>query len=301
MSDKKNKVTRKLIAKNRDAYILAAPFLLLFLAFTVVPTVLTVVMPFFSYDMVGFPKFSGLENFRLLFTVGDEFSFALTNTAIIFLAVGLGGFVLSFAAAWGLEHLNKRAADIFTAALFIISFVGTVTAAVWLSGGLRAPLNTLLLSMGLTAVPEDWLSNENSALWCVIFSQIWTNFGIGFLALRAGFRCIDPEKTDAARLEGVRNPLWTLFNAQIPSFYPHIAFAAAVQLSYSLTNSEILRILTGTSANDYGAYGIMTYILSRGSEFDAGRVYAANLILLGIMWAVYAVVRIIINSLSKSV
>lgn len=301
MSDKKRGTTSMQIKKNKAAYLLAAPFLLLFSAFVVIPAAGVVILSFFSYDMSGFPEFAGLENFQSLFGTEGEFPSALGNSMLIFLAAGLGGFVLSFAAAWGMEFLPKKIADILTCILFSISFVGTITAAVWLAGGLRSPLNSLLLSLELSDVPADWLSDERYAMGCVIFSQLWTTFGLGFMVLRSGFRSVDREKIDAARLEGVKNPLWTLTFAQIPSIYPQIAFAAAVQTAFAFTNSEVIRILSGTSAEGFKAYGIMTYIFDYGSRLDAGKVCAANFILIALMTIIYAAARIAVNKLSKSV
>ena len=301
VSDKKVHATIKLMKKHRDAYLLAAPFLLLFVAFFVVPVLMIAVLSFFSYDLAGLPKFVWFENFRGLFMFNGRFSSAIANSMLIFAAVGLGGLALSVLAAWGIEYLKKTVADIITAALFIMSLVGTVTAAVWLSGGLRAPLNSLLLSMGLTGVPVDWLSDGRYALLCIIFSQLWTTFGVGFLSLRSGFRNADREKADAAKIEGVRNPFWILLCAQLPSVYPQLAFAAVIQISYSFTAGEIIRILTGTPADRFGAYGMLTYIFDYSATLDAGRVFAADLILITIITAVYAAARIVINRLCKSV
>lgn len=283
------------------AYILALPFLVLFAAFVAIPLAITVVLSFFRYDLNGSFEFAGVENFQSLFSIGSEFPTALLNSVLIFLAVGIGGFVLCFAAAWGMEFLNKRLADILTVLLFAVSFSGTAVSAVWLSGGLRSPLNSLLLGMGLSDVQAEFLSDERYALLCVIISELWSTFGLGFLALRSGFRGIDREKADAARLEGVNNPLWTLYYAQIPSIYPQILFAAAVQISFAFTDSEVLRILSGTSAEDFKAYGILTCIFGNCSELDAGKVFAANFILIAAAAAVYAVVRAVVGRLSKSV
>ena len=299
MSHKKKKTLGKHIEKNRAAYFLAAPFLLLFLAFVVVPLIMTIMLAFCSYDISGLPKFSGFENFQSLFSLGSKFPTALENSMLIFLAVGLGGFVLCFFAAWGLEFLPKKFADIISYTLFAMSFIGTIIAAVWLAGGLYSPLNSLLLSLKLSDVPADWLSDERYAFLCVVLSQLWTTFGLGFLALRSGFKSVPREKIYAAKLEGVKNPFWALYYAYIPQIFPQIAFAAAVQIAFAFTNSEILRILSGTAAEKFKVYGILTYIFENGAELDAGKACAANLILLLIMTAIYAVVRFAMKKLSE--
>lgn len=298
---KKGQTLGTLIRKNMGAYVLALPFLILFTVFIVIPIIVTVLLSFFSYDLNGGFEFSGIENFQSLFSMGGEFSGAFLNSLLIFLAVGLGGFVLCFAAAWGIEFLNRKFADILTVLLFTVSLAGTAVSAVWLSGGLRSPLNSLLLGIGLSDVQADFLADERYALLCVILSGLWSSFGLGFLALRAGFRKIDREKADSARLEGVKNPLWILYYAEIPQLYPQILFASAIQISYAFTNSEILRILSGTSTEDFKAGGILTCIFGSSAELNTGAVCAANFILIAVMTAIYAVVRFVIGKFSKSV
>ncbi len=301
MSDKKRNSAAKLIVKNKDAYFLAAPFFLLFFVFTVVPMIAAVVFSFFRYDLSGLPEFSGIDNFSSLFMLGGKFTSAAANSLLMFLAVGAGGFVLCFAAAWGLDLLPKKFADVITIILFAISLSGTAATAVWLSGGLLDPLNSFLVGAGFSDVPSEYLSDGRYAFLCVALSQLFTTFGIGFLSLRSGFRAVDREKADAAKIEGIKNPLWILVHSQIPSLYPQMLFAFAVQIPFAFTNGELLRILSGTPAEDLGTYSIMTFIFEQGAELDVGKVCCAEVILLLLMTLIYAAARIIVKKFSKDV
>lgn len=301
MANKNNHSLKKQIGKNKSAYFLAAPFLLLFIAFTVFPLLMMIVLAFCDYDIGGSTKFVLFANFGSIFSFGESFAESFANSMLIFLCVGLGGFALCFFTAWGLEFLPKKAADIFTVTLFTFAFSGTIIAAVWLAGGLRAPLNSLLLSTGQSNVPASWLSDKRYAMLCTILSQLCTTFGLGFLALRSGFKNIPREYTDAAKIEGAKNPFCSLFYAQIPSIIPNITFAAAIQIGYSFSNSEILRILSGTSAEAFEARGILTYVFGCGANLDIGKACAANLILFALMSVIYAAVRYGMKKLSGNI
>ena len=54
-------------------YLMFAPFAVLFLLFTVLPVASSIVLSFFSYDMISLPKFSGLSNYIQMFLQDDMF------------------------------------------------------------------------------------------------------------------------------------------------------------------------------------------------------------------------------------
>ena len=61
---------------NEDAkhWLMLSPFLILFFVFTILPVLSSVVLSFFDFDAVSFPRFAGLENYMRMFTSDDVFS-----------------------------------------------------------------------------------------------------------------------------------------------------------------------------------------------------------------------------------
>ena len=88
------------IWKNRAAYLLMAPFMVIFFVFTVFPVLMTIVLSFTEYNILQEPTWVGWQNYRDLFVNDKEFAIALRNTVVFALITGPVGYFLSFFAAW---------------------------------------------------------------------------------------------------------------------------------------------------------------------------------------------------------
>ena len=54
--------TWKEIKRNKTAYFMLAPFFLLFIIFTVLPVLLSILLSFTDFNMLQFPHWMGLDN-----------------------------------------------------------------------------------------------------------------------------------------------------------------------------------------------------------------------------------------------
>ena len=66
--------TWKEMKRNKVAYFMVAPFMLIFITFTVVPVLLSLVLSFTNFNMLQWPGFVGFENYSRLFLDDDIFS-----------------------------------------------------------------------------------------------------------------------------------------------------------------------------------------------------------------------------------
>ena len=76
--------------KNKVAYLMVAPYMLIFTLFTVVPVVLSVFMSFTDFNLLQTPNIVFLDNYIRLFLDDDIFIIACKNTLIF--AVMSGGY-----------------------------------------------------------------------------------------------------------------------------------------------------------------------------------------------------------------
>ena len=72
----------KEIRQNWIAYLMVAPYMILFTLFTVVPVVLSIVISFTDFNMLEFPNIVWLKNYVTLFFDDDIFLIAIKNTFI---------------------------------------------------------------------------------------------------------------------------------------------------------------------------------------------------------------------------
>ena len=67
--------------KNRNQYLMVAPFAIVFILFTVLPVAAAIFLSFTSFNMTSLPDWVGLENYVTLIVEDDVFLTAIKNTA----------------------------------------------------------------------------------------------------------------------------------------------------------------------------------------------------------------------------
>jgi len=63
-------------------------------------------------------------------------------------------------------------------------------------------LNTILRSIGLDGLAQDWLGSKDLALWSVLAVIVWSQLGFGVVLFLARLLSIPPELFEAARVDG---------------------------------------------------------------------------------------------------
>ncbi len=273
--------TWKQIRQNREAYLMLAPFMLVFLVFTIVPVVMSLPMGFTDFDMVQLPKFVGLSNYATLFLNDSIFIQSIRVTLIFALFTGPISYVLCFLLAWLINELPPTLRTIFTLIFYAPSMANVYT--VWqliFSGDAYGYLNSLLLKLRIITAPIQWLTDGRYVLAVVIVVQLWISLGAGFLALRAGFQNIDRQLYEAGAIEGIRNRWQELVYITIPAMGPQLMFAAVMQIVGSFTAGTVAQALVGFPSTDYKAHTVMTHAYDYGwVRFEMGYASAICMLL----------------------
>ena len=170
-------------------YLLVAPFLLVFLTFTVLPVLITIGISFTTYNVLEKPVFVGLDNYLRLFVNDETFLIALKNTLIFAVFTGPLGYLLSFFASWCINEMSRPVKAVLTF-IFYMPTISGMTYTIWqliFSGDMYGYLNSALLRLGIIDDPIQWLTTEQYILPIIILVQLWLSFGTGFLTMVAGF------------------------------------------------------------------------------------------------------------------
>ena len=85
--------------KNKVAYLMVAPYMLIFTLFTVVPVLLSIVISFTDFNLLQTPNFVFLDNYIRLFLDDDIFIIAIKNTLIFAVIVGPASYLMSLLVA----------------------------------------------------------------------------------------------------------------------------------------------------------------------------------------------------------
>lgn len=271
---------------NKGCYGLLAPFMILFLIFTVIPVVMSLPMGFTNFNMIQTPKFIGLSNFYTLFLNDDVFLIAVRNTLIFAIFTGPFSYILSFFIAWLINEMHPFLKTLFTFVFYAPSMTTSVyvTWQLILSGDSYGYLNAVMMDIGLFNSPKQFLTDTNYILPVVIIVQLWISMGAGFLAIRAGFQNIDKSMYEAGAIEGIKNRWQELFTITIPSMGPQLLFAAVMQISSSFTVGMVGQNLVGLPSTDYAAHTIMNHATDYGSiRYEMGYASAICFVLFAAM------------------
>ena len=243
-------------------YLLVAPFLLVFLTFTVLPVLITIGISFTTYNVLEKPVFVGLDNYLRLFVNDETFLIALKNTLIFAVFTGPLGYLLSFFASWCINEMSRPVKAVLTF-IFYMPTISGMTYTIWqliFSGDMYGYLNSALLRLGIIDDPIQWLTTEQYILPIIILVQLWLSFGTGFLTMVAGFSTIDRQYYEAAAIDGVRDRMQELWYITIPMMAPHLMTSALLQITAMFANTGMSDTLVGFPSTNYAGHLIMSHL-----------------------------------------
>lgn len=274
-----------------------APFMILFVIFTVVPVLMSVPIGFTDFNMVQSPEFTGLSNYTALFFSDKVFIKSIKITVVFAFFTGPVSFVLCFMLAWLINEMPSKLKTLFTLIFYIPSMANVYS--VWkiiFSGDINGYINSLLINIGIITSPIQWLTDGRYVLGTAIVVQLWLSLGAGFLALRAGFQNIDRSVCEAGAIDGIKNRWQELIYIIIPSMKPHLMFASVMQIVSSFTAGTVIQNIVGFPSTDYKAHTVMTHAYDYGwVRYEMGYASAICMILFIAMYAVNKVVNRVIE------
>lgn len=269
----------------RTAYLLLAPFLLFFALFVLYPTVMTVYYSFTNFNLKS-ADWVGLKNYRRLLQ-DKAFLAALKNTTVFALFSIVSLTVLGFLAA---AAFNRRMRGVkWMRMLMIFPYATSMTAIsmIWLMmfDAQSGFLNKFLRFLGASGV--EWLFNRDTALYCLIFVNIWKNIGYCMLIYLSGMQSIDESLYEAATVDGASG--WTqLWRITLPMVRPVAFFVLITTTVDSFKTFDQVQIMTrGDPLN--ATTTLVHQIYLRGfTEFKMGYASAMAVVLLVIVALVTA-------------
>ena len=281
-----------MMTRKRTPYLFLAPYLLMFLLFIVVPTVMAFGLSFTNYNAVQAPAYTGLTNYINLLTQDTIFlQYVLPNTLIFALIVGPAGYMLAFFLAWSLSQLTRLPRTILALVIYSPSMtMGVAMTVVWrvvFLGNQAGIANYVLTQLGIITEPIIWMLNTRFLLPIVIIVALWSSMGVGFLAMLAGVLNVNPELYEAGAIDGVRNRLQEVFYITIPSMKPQMLFGAVMSVVGAFQAGNIGVMLTGSNPTPlYSAQLVVNHIEDYGfARYEMGYAAAVSVALLGIIYA----------------
>lgn len=268
------------------SYFFLSFWLVLFLFFTVVPILCSVVLSFTDFDMVRISDFVGLDNYLTLLLDDEIFIKSLSNTLFYAVITGPAGYILSFVVAWLITETSNITRSVLTFIFYAPTLAGNVYM-IWgylFSGDSYGLINSVGMQLGLISQPVQWLTNAEYNAIPVITVILWTSMGNGFLSLVAGFQQLNKELFEAGAIDGVRNRWQELWHITLPQMVPQLLTSAVLSISGSFALGYQNAALTGNPSTDYSTHTVLLHILDYGgARFEMGYASATAVVLFAIM------------------
>lgn len=282
--------------------VMLLPFLILFLAFTVLPIIASVVLSFFNYDMVHQLEFAGLGNYVTMLLEDEVFWICVKNTVLFAVVTGPIGFMLSFVLAWMINELNRTMRTVLSFLFYSPALMGNVYF-IWqvlFSGESYGYVNSTLLTMGIITEPIQFFKEPSYAFVIVMIVQLWCSMGVSFLANISGLQNVNPEMYEAGAIDGVKNRWIELWYITLPSMKEIILFSCVMQIQSAFSVSSIASTLCGYPSVNYCADTMVTLLTDvGGARYEMGLASAMSVFLFVIMAFTRVVIGKAVTSLGK--
>ena len=304
MSNKTKNKTIKRGALNENAvhYIMISPFLILFFLFTVLPVISSLVLSFFSYDMISLPKFSGVTNYLRMFNGDEVFPKAVVNTLKFAVVTGPLSYLLAYLLAWFINDFNPVVRTVLTFIFYAPAMIGNATF-IWqtmFSSDSYGYANSFLISLGIITEPISWFKNEVYKFTILIIVQLWTSMGISFLADIAGLQNVNPELYEAGALDGIKNRWYELWYITLPSMKSILLFGAVMQIQATFSIGAVITALAGYPSVNNSVDTVVSHLLDVGTvRYEMGYAAAISTVLFLMMLFARYLIGKILNLLGK--
>ena len=292
----------KEIRQNWVAYLMVAPYMILFTLFTVVPVVLSIVISFTDFNMLELPNIVWLKNYVTLFFDDDIFLIAIKNTFIFACIVGPSSYIMSYLVAWFINELPPKIRALVTLVFYAPSISGQVYL-IWgtlFSSDSYGWANATLEKLGLIDAPINWFKDETYVMPLCIVVSLWTSLGTSFLAFIAGLQGIDRALFEAGAVDGVKNRWQELYYITLPSMKPQLMFGAIMSITGAFGFGGIVDALAGFPSVNYCAHTIMHHLSDYGgARYEIGYSSAIAVILFLMMIGANMLVKRILSKIGN--
>ena len=294
--------TWKEMKRNKVAYLMVAPFMLIFTCFTVLPVVLSMVISFTDFNLLELPNIVWFDNYVRLFLDDDVFLIAAKNTLIFAAIVGPVSYFMSLLIAWFINELSPKIRAIVTLVFYAPSISGQVYL-VWgtlFSADSYGWANAILLKLGIISTEIAWFQNAKYVMPLCIVVALWTSLGTAFLSFIAGLQGIDKAQYEAGAVDGIRNRWQELWYITLPNMKPQLMFGAVMSITSSFGFGGVVTALCGFPSVDYAAHTIMHHLEDYGGQrFEIGYSSTIAVILFLVMIGANALVKKILSKVGS--
>jgi multiple sugar transport system permease protein len=273
----------------KPAWLLMAPFLVLYLLFIIGPSIYMVVMSFFDTSLTkpGLGGFAGFGNFGEALSSPDFWA-SMWHTIWFTILTTPPLVILAFVFAL-LADRASRGRWFFRLAFFLPYILPSAVMAliwIWLYTPQLGLLGKIVTSLGFAE--PNWLGSPSLAMWSLALATVWWTLGFNFVLYLAGLQDIPRDLYEASSMDGA-SPWQQIRRITIPMLSRTTSLVIVLQIIASLKIFDQPYIMTGGGPN-YATRPALEYVYDMGfTNFRTGYATAVSTLFLNIVLAVSAV------------
>ena len=238
---------------NTVGYIFSLPFIIGFLAFTLIPIAVSMYYSVTDYKLGQTPAFIGIKNYLEL--LKDERFINSVKVTLIYVVTSVPTKLIFALFVAYLLTQGRRGVPFYRSLYYVPSLIGgsIAVALVWKTIFSRKGLaNTILASLGLQKL--SWLGDPKLSMGILVLMSAW-QFGSSMIIFAAGQKEIPGSYYEAAEIDGANK--WQRFlSITLPCLSPIIL--------YNLVMQTITAFMAFTQA----------FVITQGGPNDATNFYA---------------------------
>jgi multiple sugar transport system permease protein len=241
----------------------AAPWIIGFLGFTLIPMASSLYYSFTRYDLLTPPRFIGPDHYINLFTADDDFRRVMYNTMWWVLISAPLGVISAFIMAV-LLNTDIHGRSVFRAIYFFPAIVPSVVIAfVWafLLNIQYGAVNAALKGFGLPVIP--FLSSPDLIKPTLVLIHIWGQ-GAAMVIFLATLQDVPRSLYEAATLDGA-NAWRRLWHITIPMVSPVILFNTVMAIIGGFQTFLLPWLMTGGTGGPKRAAELYAMFLYRNA------------------------------------
>ena len=253
MEERKASIKKFWYNDNTVGYIFSLPFIIGFLAFTLLPIAVSMYYSVTEYKLGQTPAFIGIQNYLDL--LKDERFINSVKVTLIYVVTSVPTKLIFALFVAYLLTQGRRGVTFYRSLYYVPSLIGgsIAVALVWKTIFSRKGLaNTILASLGLQKL--SWLGDPKLSMGILVLMSAW-QFGSSMIIFAAGLKEIPGSYYEAAEIDGANK--WQRFlRITLPCLSPIIL--------YNLVMQTITAFMAFTQA----------FVITQGGPNDATNFYA---------------------------
>lgn len=287
--------------KKKYAYAFTAPFLLIFIVFTLIPVVVAISYSFTYFDVLQPAKWIGLENYIRMLVYDKIFLLSVKNTVLLAVITGPISYLLCFFIAWIINELSPKLRAFMTLLFYAPTLANIFV--VWkiiFSADAYGLINSYLIKLGFIYKPIQWLADVQFIPYVAVIVILWSSLGTSFLAFIAGLQNVDRSLFEAGAVDGIKNRFQELWFITLPSMRSQLLFSAVMSITASFGIGAVITGLFGFPSTEYVVHTMMNHMEDYGGmRFEMGYACGIATILFIMMISINQIIQRLISKIGK--